>query len=64
MQFWPIKLERKTPEAFSLVLKKEHMEKISTNDINDEGSLSKIYKELVQINTQKQTIQLKHGQKT
>jgi len=38
-------------------------EKIFANDIFDKGLLSKTYKEFIQLNTKKQTIQLKNGQR-
>ena len=37
--------------------------KIFTNDISDKGLVSKVHKELAQLNTQKQIIQFKNGQK-
>ena len=39
-------------------------EKIFANDICDKGLVSKIYRELIKLNTQKQTNQLRNGQKT
>ena len=39
------------------------MEKIFTNDISDKGLVSKTYKELIKLNTQKQIIQSRNGQK-
>jgi len=39
-------------------------EKIFANDITDEGLVSKICKELIKLNTQKQIIQSRNGQKT
>ena len=38
-------------------------EKIFANDILDKGLVSKIYKELIKLNTQKQIIQPRNGQK-
>ena len=38
-------------------------EKLFANDISDKELVSKIYKELTKLNTQKQIIQLKNGQK-
>ena len=40
-------------------------EKIFANAMSDNGSVSKIYKELIKLNTQKQiNKQIKNGQKT
>ena len=39
-------------------------EKIIANETTDKGLISKIYQQLIQLNTRKQTIQLKSGQKT
>ena len=39
-------------------------EKIVSNDETDKGLFSKIYKQLVLLNSEKPTTQLKHGKKT
>ena len=39
-------------------------EKIIANETTDKGVISKIYKQLIQVNTKKQAIQSKSGEKT
>ena len=39
-------------------------EKVFANDVSDKEFITKIYKELIKLNTQNQTIELRNGQNT
>ena len=62
-----IKLKRfcRAKEAISKVKRQPlEWEKITANETTDKGLISKIYKQLIQLNTEKQTTQSKSGEKT
>ena len=63
MSFWDIKIKGFCT-AKEMVNKTKRQpiewEKIFVNDTSDKGSVSKIYKELIKLNTKQQTMHLKN----